>query len=410
MGRRRFAGKRQRAGNEGPGVNGIETAIRNALDKSDRSDPDARARIYRSARNAVDVGLRKQGVTDPQVIAAQYDYLEKLIDTIEAGERNAAVVETVAPAEAGRLDLAPGAARPAPASVAAPSLDMPADPLRAAPGAGDLGSLGAERPGSRRSAPRRDRIEPAIEAPPAAAMPLQAEPSLPPESREKPKKIKPETKRKRRGAGLFASLLIYGLLLAALAGGGWWLSQSGLIDQARALMDGTAAPPRPVTPPTDGSQFRGLRTLDPRNGFGDDWLEVLTPKQPERVKGGAAEAVSTNEGPAIRVLSKGGEDAAIEIPVSALQQMAGKSSTIALTLQSSANTPVQIAVECGFGTLGGCGRHRFDVTHDKNDILLHVVFDRGATPDAPGRLLIDPDLSAKGGGIDLFAVRILPEQ
>lgn len=390
-------------------MNGIETAIRNALDKSDRGDPDARARIYRSARNAVDVGLRKQGITDPQVIAAQYDYLEKLIDTIEAGERNAAVVEAIAPADAGRLDLAPGATPSAPAGAPAPSLDMPADPPRAASAAGDLGSLGAERLGARRSAPNRGRIEPRVDASPAAPV-LEAEASLPPQPREKPGKIKPEKKRKRRGAGIVASLLIYGMLLAALVGGGWWLSQSGLIDQVKALMDGTAAAPRTTAPPSDGSQFRGLRTLDTRNGFGDDWLEVLTPTEVDRIKGGRAEAVSTSEGPAIRVLAGGGGDAAIEIPVSALQHMAGKASTIALTLQASGNTPVQIALECGFGTLGGCGRHRFDVTHDKMDILLHVVFDRNATPDAPGRLLIDPDLSAKGGGVDLFAVRILPGQ
>ncbi len=396
-------------------MNGIETAIRNALDKSDRSDPDARARIYRSARNAVDVGLRKQGVTDPDVIAAQHDYLEKLIEGIEAGERNAAVIEAVTPAtEAGRLDLAPGATPKAPPVAAAPSLDMPADPARSAPGAGagDLGSLGAERLDMRRSAPTRGRIEPEIDDTPVAPA-LKAEPQEKPRKRKadkaEKKAEKPQKPKKRRGAGIIASLLIYGLLLAALGGGGWWLSRSGLIDQARALMDGTAAP-RPAPAPTDGSQFRGLRTLDPRNGFGEDWLEVLNPKQVERIKGGGAEAVSTNEGPAIRVLSEGGEDSALEIPVSTLQAMAGKSSTIAITLQSSGEKPVQIAIECGFGTLGGCGRHRFNVTHDKMDILLHVVFDRNATPDKPGRLLIDPDLSSGGGGIDLFAVRILPGQ
>src|SRR3546814_15004832 len=74
---------------KGPALSGLETAIRNALEKSDRANPDIRERIYQSARHALDAGLGKQGIGDPQLVAAQRQRLERAIRTIEAEERAA---------------------------------------------------------------------------------------------------------------------------------------------------------------------------------------------------------------------------------------------------------------------------------------------------------------------------------
>lgn len=93
-----------------------------------------------------------------------------------------------------------------------------------------------------------------------------------------------------------------------------------------------------------------------------------------------------------------------------LQQLAGKSSTIALTLQSTTDEPTQITVECNFQTLGNCARHRFTVTREKSDALLQVKFDRSLAPNSPGTLTINSDLDGKARGINLFAIRILPGQ
>ncbi|MGO7623917.1 regulator, partial [Rhizobium ruizarguesonis] len=41
-------------------MSGLETAIRNALENSDRDNPEVRGRIYKSARQALEAGLRKQ--------------------------------------------------------------------------------------------------------------------------------------------------------------------------------------------------------------------------------------------------------------------------------------------------------------------------------------------------------------
>ncbi|MFN6986084.1 MAG: hypothetical protein ACK4OI_14750, partial [Rhizobium oryzihabitans] len=69
-------------------MSGLETAIRNALEKSDRSNAEVRARIYQSSRQALEAGLRKQGIDDPQVVAQQRQRLESLIHIIENEERN----------------------------------------------------------------------------------------------------------------------------------------------------------------------------------------------------------------------------------------------------------------------------------------------------------------------------------
>jgi hypothetical protein len=67
-------------------LSGLEQAIRNALERAERSNPEIRSRIYQSARNALDAGLRKQDVEDDEVIARQRQRLEATIRAIEDEE------------------------------------------------------------------------------------------------------------------------------------------------------------------------------------------------------------------------------------------------------------------------------------------------------------------------------------
>ena len=57
-------------------MSGLETAIRNALARSERANAEVRARIYQSARNALEAGLRKQEIHDRATITAQRHRLE----------------------------------------------------------------------------------------------------------------------------------------------------------------------------------------------------------------------------------------------------------------------------------------------------------------------------------------------
>jgi hypothetical protein len=65
-------------------VNGLETAIRNALARATNPDGETRQRIYTSARQAVVKSLDKQGTSDPAVRAAQMQRVEAVIAQIES--------------------------------------------------------------------------------------------------------------------------------------------------------------------------------------------------------------------------------------------------------------------------------------------------------------------------------------
>ena len=72
--------------------------------------------------------------------------------------------------------------------------------------------------------------------------------------------------------------------------------------------------------------------------------------------------------------------------------------------------PTQFSVECDFGSLGGCERHRFTVNDETSDMLFKVSFDRSLAPNSPGRILINSDVSGRGAALDLSAIRLLPGQ
>jgi hypothetical protein len=91
-----------------------------------------------------------------------------------------------------------------------------------------------------------------------------------------------------------------------------------------------------------------------------------------------------------------------------MQALAGRQSVLALTVRSASPEATQVYVRCEFSVLGDCGRHRFDVTYDTNDILFSLDYDRALAPNEEGYLVINSDISGAGKGIDLVAVRIRP--
>jgi hypothetical protein len=391
---------------EGSDVSGLETAIRNALSRSERGNPETRARIYQSARNALEAGLRKQEINDPETVAAQRHRLEATIHQIETEEREAlraevALVtraEPVAPSIAERAALEPvlRAERETPTARTAGGM---ANAGRADP-VGEVRSehrdLGGIRP------ERDDRL---------------AKPSIPVDTTgaaSEPSDFRPERvvkARKRRGR-FFSFLLVVATLVAGIGTAVWWVESSGLLNPARNGSD-LSSPPATVS----GDDFSGedplKKALDTQSRFSSDWREVFGPGEMANLSAGSAgrlESVTTNEGPAARVTSTSAErDGAISIKVESavLGEMSGKTSTIALTLQSVSGKPVQVAVECEFATLGTCGRHRFTVS-ERTDVLFQVEFDRSLSPSGAGQLILNSDMGGGGQSVNLFAARILP--
>lgn len=406
-------------------MSGLETAIRNALERSDRANPEIRARIYQSARQALEAGLRKQDITDADVVAAQRQRLEATIRQIEGEERShpaaapepeAPPIPSVTPPQARQPvqheDREPemsvrGETRDRPAAASGPHAVEPGAP------AGDFGDMRAG-PADHLGV---DSDVPHAQAP-AAARSMNFKPERA-AVRRKPRKI-------------FSRLLVFCILLACLGVGAWWVKTSGVFMTAAQRDTSVPNPPAHVDSQDFGGSNSdedtaedddnsgpvnpGLATIDPQNSFSDEWIEIFKPTDAAKVVNGMqskSENVSENEGPAVRLTSASvGPDgnASIEVPVNVLQQLAGKSSTVALTLQSTSDTPTQITVECDFGSLGNCGRHRFNVTRQKADALFQVRYDRSLAPTAAGHLVINSDLDGKARGVNIYAIRVLPGQ
>ena len=377
-------------------MSGLETAIRNALARSERANAEVRARIYQSARNALEAGLRKQEVHDPATINAQRHRLEAAIHQIEAEERAqiaAARAVRVEPA----VDMRPEPVlraerdmRPEPKLEAEPRMDA-ARPAAA----GDIGAIRPERDDSFAAGPSTVSVSETAGAAGKA-------------SDFRPERV--AKARKRRGR-LFSFLLVVATLIAAFGALAWWVQSSGLLAELQNA--DKSNPPARVSADDFSGEDPLKKALDTQTRFSSDWRRVFSPGDTARLSAGSAgrfESISTSDGPAVRVTSTDPDrNGAVRIEVSPeiLGEMGGKTSTVALTLQAAGDKPVQVAVECDFSTMGGCGRHRFTVS-ERTDILFQVEFDRSLSPSAAGHLLLNSDITGANGGVNLFAVRILP--
>jgi hypothetical protein len=204
-------------------------------------------------------------------------------------------------------------------------------------------------------------------------------------------------------------------LVAAVVMGAWWVETSGLLKTAAERDTSVANPPSTVQS-EDFDGAAGLKTLGPQSGFSGDWVDVFTPADASNVKAGsraAADPVSDERGQRLRITSATPDadgNVSIEIPASVLEQISGKTSTVALSVQSDTGKQTQFSVECDFSSLGDCGRHRFTVNEEKNDMLFKVTFDRSLAPSSPGHILINSDVTGDGNSLSVYAVRILPGQ
>ncbi|MDZ7927906.1 MAG: hypothetical protein U5L46_12920 [Agrobacterium sp.] len=387
-------------------MSGLETAIRNALEKSDRSNAEVRARIYQSSRQALEAGLRKQGIDDPQIVAQQRQRLESLIHVIENEERNRL------------LDRVEQQLRP-PAPESAAHDDPSVDPVSQSQHHGDMPVEPELRGETRDVRPR---------AAGAAAAPAPEAPSAGRRSGGKPPRrgssagdaslaFRPEgAVGRRKSRGLFARLFMLVTLLAFVGFGAWWVYSSGLLLTPEQRDTSVPNPPAQV----QSEDFNGAEpapSLSAGRGFSDDWVEIFNA---ERGSSGVSagpratvENIATPAGKAIRVTSRSvSQDGAVsvEVPVEVMRDMAGKSSTISITLQSSSDRQTQVSVACDFATLGDCSRHRFTATAERADMLLNTTFQRSLAPNAPGKIFINSDIDGNARPVNLYSVRILPGQ
>ena len=405
-------------------MTGLDTAIREAIDRADARDAAARERVYRSARRALESSLARRPELDRAMVDEQRQRFDELIREIER--------EKLA------QEKAPGSAPAAPRSDAGEA----ADPLAEAPAVDDgdrapAGDPGTTPPAAKAAAglgpPGGGR-----EAPQMAPAPLaDVEPSGMPGSgdgrsagmfdglaaevraehrpakkqreradRKERRRDGNERRRRPRAAARMMSalfLLVSFLVFGALAL--WFLSATGLVGDT-VTAGGGASSFRKFDAVSNGGS-PGLMT---ENSFGGAWSPIFAPGKGGTVSAGPAarvEKVTDERGKALRLTSTttGPDgDLRIEVPAALMDRMAGRTSILALNVRGVGGKSTQIALECAFPSLGGCHRRRFTVSAEMTDVVMKLQFDKAAPPHKTGHLLLNTDIQGKGRSVDLFAV------
>lgn len=429
-------------------MNGLEAAIKNALARSDRSSAEVRARIYQSSREALEAGLRKQGIEDPQVVAGHRQRLEHLIRVIEANERER-LLSLVAEQE----KKSSRAAATSDNAAALGGVQRREPSFDATPPSQDLNV---------RKSPEPNEVEPEVRVDAAAEKRSPAEPSVkPPKTvsasekteRSEPRlatddhfdvvadenagaydltnagrrdenlAFKPEpivVHKKRRG--FFARLMIIFTLLAFAILGAAWVYSSGVLIGAEQRDQSVPNPPPVIEEEDfDGTEGSAIdENLQPvtqqlSGSFSADWLEVFNAeKNLGSLKAGSSvstEAVQLPSGRALRVSSNSAStsgDLVFDVPVDLMRQVTGRAATIAITLQSSSDVPTQVAVDCDFKSLGNCSRHRFTAMPERSDMLIDARFTDTIVANAAGKITLNADVIGNGGAVNIYSIRILP--
>jgi hypothetical protein len=362
-------------------LSGLETAIRNALERADHADAAVRARIYHSARAAVEKSLQKQTDADPATIALQRQRAEAVIAGVE--REYAQRMPRLRSADLGTLDVAPGEVSGAtPGDIAVP--DAPA-PRRATQ---EDGRLAADPDGR---LVHREVERPVAGRAEAAQAPAKAA-------------------RKRRRGGFLLPLLLQLTILAALIGGVlWWISANGGVEQAgRRVVESGAG--LIATTGQDGSA-PALRSG--AGQFEGDWTPLLTPADGDRLSPGAGARIDASGedsagGGIVVTSSSASADGEVGLSVASdlVSAMAGREVLVAVTARA-ADGPTQISVRCAFSGGAECGRNRFEVDAQATDLLFNMLLPADAAA-AGGTLFINADVQGQGRSIEILSVRFRP--
>lgn len=369
----------------------IETAIRNALQKGDASDRAFRARVYRSAFNALHRVLEEGSAITPAEAAARRDNLKARINEIEAEFTAAEPAGQVTPAvdsEVSGMGVEPEFE---PSAASFPALDIRAE---------------------RRENARTEAPSPSIEPRVGAGSDISA---AYPELRDRPaegpsprKKRRPDGRRRRSLATPLAALVVLALIIA----GGWWALGSTMFlnDQQR----GSPGWHPPQTLEEEGSG--GAAEAPKKEGQADaeqSWIIIFSPDDPTAANAGAgAQASVMQEGDAkfLRIVS-GAQNGEVTFDVGkgVLEQIAGKHALFDIVARAQEGKDTQMSVNCDFGALGACERKRYEVGNQRNDFLFEMDMPN-ASPANAGKISIISDIGKQGKAVDIYEIRVSTRQ
>lgn len=388
-------------------MDGVEKAIRTALEKGDAENREFREKIYRSAFAALERVLTANSSISQDSADARRDRLKSKISSIESEFLPAAAMpSTPAPVQ----PVQPKPVTPVLPEASIP-VGLPGDPPMTAPPPvpdAETGPLpGLDRDSiSLSEAELTPDPEPEISIGAAdvrSAAPALDIPAPQPGERPRPAKRRP-----------FAMLFLLATLIAAAGIAFWWTMDSGILKSSEERDTSVPNPPKSL----QEESFRPAESSRPPLLDGEaesqhDWVTLFTPADPTSVNASAgtlADIVREGDETFLRVQSTAAGEAGsivINIGQGLLEQLAGSGVVFSIKARSDADQPTEMSISCDFANLGNCGRRRFEVSASVEDYLFEINLP-DVTPGAGGSLTINPDFSNQNRAVNIFQVRVAP--
>lgn len=367
-------------------MSSLESALKNALQKGDASDPLFRRKVYEAAANAIEKSHASKSNAPQETLERQKSQLADTIRAIEAElKEGVPTVET------------PQTTQTEPISTEA---DIPAVSLSEAQVAPEPVS-----------SPSPEVLPDTDEPVPVADTRLYVEPRNEAEPIPEPVTPKPKPKPVRRRAP-FAMFLTGTIAICLLGMGLFWVITTGAFQSAEER-DTSVPNPAQVL---ESENFEGRdpgtstapATLEAIQGNADGWVTLFTPADPakiELVAGATASVESDPFGDFIRLTTPGEQsEVRIAVPLNLMAASAGRTMQIAIVARSDEGKPTQMSVTCDFGGAGDCGRVRFNVGQAENEFLFQVPM-AGQSGSVPGVLILTTDVQNNGGAVKLLESR-----
>lgn len=139
-----------------------------------------------------------------------------------------------------------------------------------------------------------------------------------------------------------------------------------------------------------------------------DWIRFFYPGDAAAItaKGHAVIDIRDDSGlPYMHIAANSNNDIVIvEIGAGALQNMRGKKIMIDIDAKGDGLQSSQVSITCDFGKNADCGRRRFEVRPNRNDILFDVDIPYDST--GPAQLYLTIDLLGEGHGINIYGMKM----
>ncbi|MHC5308006.1 hypothetical protein [Bartonella sp. LJL80] len=145
-----------------------------------------------------------------------------------------------------------------------------------------------------------------------------------------------------------------------------------------------------------------------QNAKDDGWIRFFHPGDATSVttRGGASVDIRVDAGESyLRIFANSANDAAIiDIGEGALNTLRGKKVLLDIDAKSDSGQTSQLSITCDLGQGSDCGRRRFEVPSNREDILFQI--DIPANSSGPAKLYLTSDLLGEGHAIDIFGMRM----